>query len=144
MDPTIDLNGIAHLQLSVADFDRSRAFYARLLPAMGMVPLMDFPGAYYYCVGGRTGLAISPAAAEHAADGFVQTRPGLHHLCFRLRSREDVDRLHALAVEIGAKIVRPPEEANWAPGYYSTLFEDPDGIRLEGNFVPGKGHLEGR
>ena len=26
-----------------------------------------------------------------------------------------------------------------APGYYSILFEDPDGVRLELNFVPGKG-----
>jgi hypothetical protein len=25
------------------------------------------------------------------------------------------------------------------PGYYSVLFEDPDGIRLEVNHVPGKG-----
>jgi len=40
------------------------------------------------------------------------------------------------------KIVRPPSEGSWAPGYYSILFEDPDGIRLEVNFVPGKGHLE--
>ena len=40
-----------------------------------------------------------------------------------------------------AKIVHPPEEGQWAPGYYSVLFEDPDGIRLELNFVPGKGLL---
>ena len=29
----------------------------------------------------------------------------------------------------------------WAPGYYYVLFEDPDGIRLEVNFVPGAGLL---
>jgi hypothetical protein len=27
------------------------------------------------------------------------------------------------------------------PGYYSVLFEDPDGTRLEINHVPGKGLL---
>jgi hypothetical protein len=27
------------------------------------------------------------------------------------------------------------------PGYYYVLFEDPDGIRLEVNFVPGAGLL---
>jgi hypothetical protein len=43
---------------------------------------------------------------------------------------------------MGAKIVHPPEEGAWAPGYYSVLFEDPDGIRLEMNYVPGKGLLE--
>ena len=30
-----------------------------------------------------------------------------------------------------------PEEGSWPPGYYYVLFEDPDGIRLEVNFVPG-------
>ena len=29
----------------------------------------------------------------------------------------------------------------WAPGYYSVLFEDPDGIRVEVNHIPGKGHF---
>ena len=42
----------------------------------------------------------------------------------------------------GAKIVRPPEEGPWAQGYYSVLFEDPSGIRIEINHVPGKGLLE--
>ena len=32
-------------------------------------------------------------------------------------------------------------EGTWAPGYYYVLFEDPDGIRLEVNFVPGAGLL---
>ena len=40
-------------------------------------------------------------------------------------------------------MIRPPRDDDWAPGYYSVLFEDPDGIRIEANFVPGKGHLEG-
>ena len=42
---------------------------------------------------------------------------------------------------IGTKIIRAPREDQWAPGYYSILFEDPDGIRLELNHVPGKGLL---
>jgi hypothetical protein len=37
--------------------------------------------------------------------------------------------------------VHEPEDGPWAPGYYSILFEDPDGIRLEVNYVPGKGNL---
>jgi hypothetical protein len=41
-------------------------------------------------------------------------------------------------------IIRAPREDQWAPGYYSLLFEDPDGIRLELNHVPGKGLLAWR
>jgi hypothetical protein len=37
--------------------------------------------------------------------------------------------------------VRGPMEGARAPGNYYVLFEDPDGIRLEVNFVPGAGLL---
>ena len=42
---------------------------------------------------------------------------------------------------MGATIDRGPIEGDWAPGYYFLVFEDPDGIRLEVNFIPGKGLL---
>lgn len=138
----MEINGIAHLILTVSDFVAARRFYGALLPALGLVPLID-TGGYYYCIGGRTGIGIRPSESA-APPRFSQESPGLHHFCFRARDRAHVDAIHALVVELGAKVVRPPEEGDWAPGYYSTLFEDPDGIRIEMNHVPGKGHLEGR
>jgi catechol 2,3-dioxygenase-like lactoylglutathione lyase family enzyme len=137
----MEINGMAHVILTVRDFARARAFYGELLPYLGLRPVVD--GAeYFYCVGGRTALGIRPASPERAREAFDQNRSGLHHLCFRARSREDVDSVHALLVRLGAKIVHPPREDGFAPGYYSVLFEDPDGIRLEANFVPGRGLLE--
>jgi catechol 2,3-dioxygenase-like lactoylglutathione lyase family enzyme len=137
----MDINGIAHIQLTVSDFDASLAFYERLLPFLGLVPVMQLDG-FYYCVGGRTGVAISRCDEIYGDERFVQRRVGLHHVCFRARERADVDTIFAFLVELGATIVHPPEEASWAPGYYSVLFEDPNGIRLEVNHVPGKGLLE--
>ena len=102
---------------------------------------MDIPGTYY-CVGGRTGFAIREAPEQSRGERFDQNRVGLHHICFRARAREDVDEAFEFVKELGAEIVHGPEEAMWAPGYYSILFEDPDGIRLEINFVPGKGLLK--
>ena len=52
-----------------------------------------------------------------------------------------MDTLHEFVKELGATIVHPPDDGPCAPGYYSLLFEDPDGIRLEINHVPGKGHF---
>ena len=52
-----------------------------------------------------------------------------------------MDHCAALLKEMAATIVRGPLEGSWAPGYYYVLFEDPDGIRLEVNFVPGTGLL---
>lgn len=137
----IDPNGIAHIQLTVHDVARSRPFYHRVLhETFGMAIQYDTPEVFY-CIGGRTGILIRAAAPEHAETAFDQWRIGLHHFCFRLRSREDIDALHAVLVDMGATIVRAPEPGAWAPGYYSVLFEDPDGIRIEAVFIPGAGNL---
>ncbi len=136
----MEINGIAHIFLTAANFERSREFYSKLLPFLGLKPMID-SGGVYYCVGGRTAVAIRAPSPEHAGAAFDQNRIGLHHLCFRARERADVDELHAFLASIGTTIVRAPREDQWAPGYYSMLFEDPDGIRLEINHVPGKGLL---
>lgn len=135
-----EISGIAHIQLSVSEMQRSVPFYSTFLKAMGMTPVLE-DSSFYYCVGGRTGVAITPVAPEYASHTFRQGAVGLHHVCFRAKSREDVDALFEVAVQLSARIIREPQESNFAPGYYSTLFEDPDGIRIEVNFVPGKGLL---
>lgn len=136
----IEINGMAHVMLTTSDFPRARTFYSQLLPFLGLQPVLDAEG-WYYCVGGRTALGVRAGAPEHQGERFDQGRVGLHHLCFRARQREDVDALYEQLRTMGATIVHPPEEGGWAPGYYSILFEDPDGVRLELNFVPGKGLL---
>lgn len=139
----ISPNGIAHIQLTVCDVAASRPFYYKLLhETFGMAIQYDVAGLVFYCIGARTGVLIRAAAPEHRDAPFDQWRVGLHHFCFRLRSREDVDALHAAMAEFGARIVRAPEDGAWAPGYYSVLFEDPDGIRIEGVFIPGSGNLD--
>ena len=136
----IDVNGIAHVFLSVGDFERSRAFYRELLPALGLDLVFDGEDMCYH-VGGRTAVGIQRCADAHAGERFDQGRVGLHHVCFRARSRADVDRAHDLLRRMHASIVTAPSEGPWAPGYYYVLFEDPDGIRLEINYVPGQGVL---
>ena len=137
----IEVNGVAHVFLTVGDLGRAMPFYERLLNFMGLRTVMKAEGAMLYCVGGRTAVGIQQVDDAHRGDRFVQARVGLHHLCLRARTRDDVDAVHAELVAMGAAIVHPPEDGPWAPGYYSVLFEDPDGIRLEVNFVPGKGLL---
>jgi catechol 2,3-dioxygenase-like lactoylglutathione lyase family enzyme len=136
----MEINGIAHTFITASDFPRSREFYAKLLPFLGMTPVLDIDGMYY-CVGGRTAFGVQACDPAHAGERFVQSRVGLHHICFRARERDDIDALHDFLTGIGANVVHPPEDGPWAPGYYSVLFEDPDGIRLEMNHVPGKGLL---
>lgn len=134
----MELNGVAHTFITAGDFEASVAFYRQLLPFLGLKEVADSADTYY-CVGARTGFGIRRPDPEHTGARFQQYRVGLHHHCWRARSNADVDEAHAFLVGIGATIIHAPESDGWAPGYYSVLFEDPDGIRLEINHVPGRG-----
>ena len=63
----MEINGIAHIQLTVGDFEACKPFYARLLPFLGLTPVMDADG-FYYCVGARTGVARSRAPEAHRGE----------------------------------------------------------------------------
>jgi catechol 2,3-dioxygenase-like lactoylglutathione lyase family enzyme len=136
----IEVNGMAHVILTVSRYDEAKAFYSKLMPALGLECVFDGSDMCYF-VGGRTALGLQPCKPEHAGERFVQGRVGLHHICFRARSPEDVDRVEAFLDEMDAHIVSRAQGGPWAPGYYYVLFEDPDGIRVEVNHVPGKGVL---
>jgi len=136
----VQINGIAHLVLRANRFEQCIRFYDRLMPELGLQAVHRDDGFVYY-VGGRTALGIRRVDLDHADRPHVEGSAGLDHLCFRARSRRDIDELHPLLRSLGADIVRPPQEGPWAPGYYSLSFRDPEGIRLEVNYVPGKGVL---
>jgi catechol 2,3-dioxygenase-like lactoylglutathione lyase family enzyme len=138
----IDVNGAAHVILTVSQFDKARDFYCELMPFLGLTKVYD-GNNFVYHVGGRTAIGIQRCAEEYENERFVQNRVGLHHVCLRARAREDIDAVAAKLREMGAFIHRGPVEGDWAPGYYYIVFEDPDGIRLEVNYVPGKGVLTG-
>ena len=138
----ISVNGIAHIQLTVSDPDRCLPFWERLCHFLDMRTLIKGVDVLY-CIGGRTGVLVRGAPPDKRDTRFDQDRSGLHHFCFRARSRADVDAVHAFLLgEPDVRIVHPPEDGSrFAPGYYSVLFEDPDGIRVEVNHVPGAGHF---
>jgi len=138
---SIAVNGIAHIQLTVNDPDRCLPWWEKLCHFLEMKTLIKGE-EILYCIGSRTGILVRGAPADKPRRAFDQDTAGLHHLCLRAREREDVDGIHRFLIdELSATIVHAPEEGGFAPGYYSVLFEDPDGIRVEVNFVPGKGHL---
>ena len=138
---SVELNGIAHIQLTVNDPARCVPFWEKLCNFLEMKTLIKGDDIVY-CIGSRTGILVSGAPAGRDRTPFDQLRSGLHHFCLRARRREDVDAVYGfLKDQLGARIVHPPEDGPFAPGYYSVLFEDPDGIRLEMNHVPGKGLL---
>lgn len=120
--------GVDHISLRVSDFERSKAFYGKLLPFMGFRVLDEYDDAIGW-TNGKTRLWIGradAAARRKHRTGDV----GLHHYAFELRSRRDVDRLEAFLRDLGARIVDPAAE--YYDDYYAVFFLDPDGIKLEG------------
>ena len=135
------INGIAHIALSVSDIENSKIFYKDLLSFLGLNLVHERKKSCYH-VGGRTGILIQQITKDETSGSFSQNNVGLHHLCFRLLSKNNVDELVIKLKKMNANIIRGPLNGPWVPGYYYVLFEDPDGIRLEANFVPHKGIFE--
>lgn len=144
---SVEVNGIAHIQMTVNNIEECMPFWERLCHFLEMKTLIK-NDTTLYCIGSRTGILIREAPEEKKNVSFDQDTSGLHHFCFRARSKGDIDAIYEFVkTELNPTFIHGPEEgSHFAPGYYSILFEDPDGIRVEFNHVPGKGHFgdEGR
>ncbi len=120
---------IDHLVLTVSDFTKSREFYGKVLDFLGFKVLDEFPTMIGW-TNGKTRLWISVADAEGKKRGHRKGDVGFHHYAFQLRSRRDVDALHAFLDREGVEIAYPAGE--YYDDYYAVFFHDPDGMRLEG------------
>ena len=127
-------NGVAHIALTVNRFELCVPFYEKLFSFLEMDCVFKGEDQLYF-VGGKTAIGIGRCGKAYQEEAFIQTRIGLHHLCLRAYTREDVDNLYQQLLKMNAKIAHPPEEGPWGPGYYSVLFEDPDEMRWEMNYV---------
>lgn len=130
---------VHHIDLTVSDLARSRAFYEAVLGFLGYRRSADHDnGSDWDRIGEPFhSIGILKAQGEGAARTHDRTSPGLHHLAWTSDSREGVDRLHALLREIGATILDVPADyPRYGPTYYAVFFADPDGLKLE--YVYGK------
>jgi catechol 2,3-dioxygenase-like lactoylglutathione lyase family enzyme len=74
---------------------------------------------------------------EHRSRPHDRYTPGLHHVAWRAESREDVDAMYKLLLEIKATILDAPADyPHYGDGYYAVFFADPDGLKLEYVFKP--------
>ena len=118
--------GIDHISLRVSDYEKSKAFYAKLFAFLGF-ELSDDYGTTIGWTNGRTRYWIAPAEGRKTHRiGDV----GFHHYAFELRRRKDVDALQAFLEKERVRIVDPAAE--YYDDYYAVFFLDPDGLKLEG------------
>lgn len=122
--------GIDHIYLAVSDLSRSEPFYDAVMTVLGFrrneFALGGERHVQYY--NRHFGIVIRPARTRVDHDPYG---PGLHHLCLRVDS---VDELHAIAQALRAKgitVTGPSHHPEYAPDYHAVFLTDPDGIRLE-------------
>jgi catechol 2,3-dioxygenase-like lactoylglutathione lyase family enzyme len=117
-----------HVALQVRDVSASSSFYVRAFAALGLGEAMRREQA--------EGLVIGLSGP----DGFPRLwfgplvdqgdRP--IHLALAAPSREAVDEVHRVALEIGAEVLHAPRVwPQYHPGYYSVFLRDPDGNNVE-------------
>ena len=71
---TVELNGIAHIQLTVNDPERCCAFWEKLCHFFEMKTLIK-SDQMVYCIGSRTGVLVRASTPEHRATRFERKRP---------------------------------------------------------------------
>jgi glyoxylase I family protein len=132
-------SGIDHLMINANDYDKAVRFYAWLMPRVGYPRSESFtePSAMtgYYSDSGS--LWVLPSDEPHRKQSFDKGRVGLREIAFRAESREQIDQLARGISSHGGRILDPPREYEYRPGYYSVFFTDPDGLKLEVVHYPG-------
>ena len=128
MTPVI---GIDHVYITVSDLDRSRAFYDTVfLGVLGFrrnaFTLGGDQHLQYY--NRHFGYVLRPARVLQPHEPYA---PGLHHLCLRVDSVDEVRAVSAALNAAGIAATPAALHDQYAPDYWATFFTDPDGIRLE-------------
>ena len=123
--------GIDHIYISVFDLNCSEIFYDRvLLEALNFRKnkfiLGGEPHVQYF--NRHFGYVLRPSRTKAVQDSYV---PGLHHLCFRVDSVDDVAAVVAQLRSSGIEATEAKLYPEYATDYWATFFNDPDGIRLE-------------
>ena len=128
-DTVATVTTIDHVYVAVGDLARAERFYDRVMRLLGFrkgtTPIAGEPHLHYF--NQVTQYTLRPARSG-THDPYA---PGLHHLCFRVATRAEVDAVAAALNQLGIDASAPRLYPEYAEDYYATFFVDPDGIRLE-------------
>jgi len=127
----IEVTGIDHIYVAVADLRRSEEFYDPVMKLLdfrkGTTPIGGERHVHYF----NRVTQYTIRQARVSTKGHDPYSPGLHHLCFRVAGRTEVDAAVAAFRDLGIDASSPRLYPEYADDYYATFFPDPDGIRLE-------------
>lgn len=132
------LGGMAvfdHLGITVDDLPRAVAQFDAVFAALGFTRFDADNGASWQREGEPEFIVF--AAREPGTGPHRHGRVGWQHLALAVDSPDEVDRLHAIAVDSGWTVVRAPKKyPRFTDRYYASFVEDASGIRIEFMFNP--------
>ncbi len=119
---------MGHLSLRVSDLDVSEKFYTEVL---GMRPVWRSEDEIAFLECGNDDLALIQIPKEELHDfrHRPQATQSLHHFGFRVRAKEEVDRLAQEVRDRGIAIDDGPRDHR--DGSRSFYFKDPDGNYIQ-------------
>jgi catechol 2,3-dioxygenase-like lactoylglutathione lyase family enzyme len=113
---------IDHSGVSVADVEKSKAFYRAALAPLGYTLLMEFEQF--------AGFGVAPKPDFWIGQGKPNVPP--IHIAFRAESRAQVDAFYRAAMAAGGSDNGAPgPRPQYHPGYYGAFVLDPDGHNIE-------------
>lgn len=127
----VEVIGVDHVFVAVRDLRVSEEFYDRAMGVLGFRKgegeIGGDPHLHYY----NRRLVYSLRPAREGTPDHDSYAPGMHHFCFRVVDEAAVDRAAGELRAAGVEASEPRYYPEYAPDYYATFFEDPDGVRLE-------------
>jgi catechol 2,3-dioxygenase-like lactoylglutathione lyase family enzyme len=119
---------IDHIILTVSDFERSVAFYAKALKPLGITNFTDYEG--------HDGHPDLKGFGDGKRAFFWLKRgkpdPASIHWGFIAENNQAVDAFYKAAIAAGAKDnISPRARLEYYPGYYAADVFDPDGYTFE-------------
>ena len=118
-----------HIGLPVADYERSKAFYAAVLEPLGIKLLKEMDLSDYDGPAGYGGFGV---ARPQFWIGTGMPFTGRLHVAFAAADRAQVRAFYEAALKAGAKDNGPPGlRPHYHANYYGAFVIDPDGHNVE-------------
>jgi catechol 2,3-dioxygenase-like lactoylglutathione lyase family enzyme len=115
---------LGYATIGVSDMEKAKAFYTPIVEAMGGTALFGFPRIQFFgkSMNEATFAICTPYDGEpnHPGNGNM--------IALRCTSRDQVDAMHALALQQGASCDGAPGER--MPTFYGAYVKDPDGNKI--------------
>jgi len=118
-----------HVGIPIADFARSKAFYAKALAPLGYGLVMEVLAEQ---TGGTAHAGFGPPGRPQFWIGGGEPVQGQVHFAFVAKDRAAVRAFYDAALAAGARDNGPPGlRPQYHPNYYGAFVLDPDGHNIE-------------